>query len=218
MTPFRREYPWERPTMEDFLQRAHERFHIFNIKVEELTRAIQSACSFFGIPYPNMVYDLTNVRGGETMFVNYNRASYGDDVLCYNLTQLRDLGVSSAEAFSLVMTHECAHRYFQCTQFPGLNNGSWEQELACDFFMGVRSMTEQIVDIQKVANGLGCCGGSRTHPDGQLRVQAIAQGQRTVLYFQENNIAFTMPNFTQAFFQYCHSIAPTIYAREQQYM
>ena len=151
------------------------------------------------------------------MFVNKNTTSYNDDILCYNLQQMQELEVSSKDAFSLVMTHECAHRYFQCTTFQGLNNGAWEEELACDFFMGVRSMIEQIADIRKVANGLGKCPGAKSHPDGDLRVDAIIQGQQTVLHFQKNNIPPTIQNFTQAFFQYCNTIKPTIFARESRF-
>lgn len=217
MSPYSQQYPWQRPTMDDFIKRAHERFHILHLPVQEITHAIQSACSFFGIPYPNMVYDLTNTKGGQTMFVNKNTTSYNDDILCYNLQQMQELEVSSKDAFSLVMTHECAHRYFQCTTFQGLNNGAWEEELACDFFMGVRSMIEQIADICKVANGLGKCPGAKSHPDGDLRVDAIIQGQQTVLHFQKNNIPPTIQNFTQAFFQYCNTIKPTIFARESRF-
>lgn len=42
-------------------------------------------------------------------------------------------------AFSLIMTHETGHRVLQATQFPGINNGIWEHELAADFLMGYRA-------------------------------------------------------------------------------
>lgn len=55
------------------------------------------------------------------------------------MQQLVDMKVDSKEAFSLVMTHECAHRVLQDTQLPGINNGTWEHELAADFLMGCRA-------------------------------------------------------------------------------
>ena len=82
---------------------------------------------------------MTNIHNGQTMFVNFNPGSYEDDVLCFNMQQLVDMKVDSKDAFSLVMTHECAHRVLQNTQLPGINNGIWEHELAADFLMGCRA-------------------------------------------------------------------------------
>lgn len=71
------------------------------------------------------------------MFVNWDRGSYYDDVLCFNMQQLIDMKVDSKDAFSLVMTHECGHRVLQNTQFPGVANGQWESELCPDFLWDV---------------------------------------------------------------------------------
>ncbi|WP_418868512.1 hypothetical protein [Segatella hominis] len=55
----------------------------------DINDAIKSACDFFNIPMPKMIQDLTNVKDGQTMFVNYwDRGSYYDDILCYNMQQI----------------------------------------------------------------------------------------------------------------------------------
>lgn len=112
--------------------------------------AIKSACDFFNIPMPKMIQDLTNVQNGQTMFVNWDRGSYYDDVLCFNMQQLIDKKVDSKEAFSLVMTHECGHRVLQNTRFPGVANGQWESELCADYFMGCRAGLWNMNAIDKV--------------------------------------------------------------------
>ena len=134
-----------RPTMDEFLALSKrfgrfglsKRFGRFGLSQDDIRDAIKSACDFFNIPQPRIIQDLTNQPGGQTMFVNWDRGSYYDDVLCFNMQQLIDMKVDSKEAFSLVMTHECAHRVLQNTHFYGPNNGAWEQELCCDYFMGV---------------------------------------------------------------------------------
>ena len=125
-------------SMDEFL-RLSRRFSRFGLSESDIKDAIKSACDFFNIPMPRMIQDLTNAQNGQTMFVNWDRGSYYDDVLCFNMQQLIDMNVDSKDAFSLVMTHECAHRVLQATRFPGINNGAWENELAADFLMGVRA-------------------------------------------------------------------------------
>jgi hypothetical protein len=56
------------------------------------------------------------------MFFNWNRSSYEDDVLCFNMQLLVDLKVDGKEAFCLVMTRECSHRTLLTTRFPGIKN------------------------------------------------------------------------------------------------
>lgn len=211
------QYPWERVSMDDFIAEAEAKFsRLFNMPVAEITDAIGSACAFFGIPYPDMVYNLTYQQDGRTMFVNSDPSTYDDDVICFNLKQLRNLGATNKESFSLIMTHECAHRYFQKTTFPGLNNGVWEEELACDYFMGVRSQMQHM-DIRRVAEELGRIQGWKGHPDGDLRYQAIMEGQRAVVFLAQNNYALSMDNLMSCFEQYRQAVEPTIFAREQKY-
>ena len=76
----------ERPTMDEFLA-LRKRFSRFGLTQEDIKDAIKSACHFFNIPQPRMIQDLTNTPGGQTMFVNWDRGSYYDDVLCFNMQQ-----------------------------------------------------------------------------------------------------------------------------------
>lgn len=125
----------QRPSTDDFLKRCQQRFNRFGLSDSDFNDAIKSACDFFNIPMPRMIQDLTNAQNGQTMFMNWNRGSYYDDVLCFNMQQLINMNVTNKEAFSLGMTHECGHRVLQNTQFPGVANGQWESELCPDFFM-----------------------------------------------------------------------------------
>ena len=123
--------------MDEFLREAEEKFsNLFNLDIAQITDAIQSACAFFGLSYPNFVLDISRQPKGGTMVYNRDPNTDADDILCYDLNQLMALGVTNKDSFSLIMTHECAHRYLQGRILPSLNNGQWEQELACDFYMG----------------------------------------------------------------------------------
>ena len=205
-----------RPTMDEFLALS-KRFGRFGLSQDDIRDAIKSACDFFNIPQPRIIQDLTNQPGGQTMFVNWDRGSYYDDVLCFNMQQLIDMKVDSKEAFSLVMTHECAHRYFQGYTFPGLNNGQWEQELACDFCMGARAALEHM-SIEKVVRGLGGTQGADTHPDGDLRAEAITGGYNVMLYLLQNNMTPSVENCIRGFNDFRATYEPTIFAREQRYI
>lgn len=103
-------------SMDEFLKMS-QRFKKFGLTPKDVEDAIKSACDFFHIPMPRMIQDLTNVQNGQTMFVNWHPGLYEDDVLCYNMQQLVDMKVDSKEAFSLVMTHECAHRVCRIHSF-----------------------------------------------------------------------------------------------------
>lgn len=158
------------------LQSICRRFDKFNLTHTEIMEAIRSACDFFRITYPEQVYDLTDRKGGRTMFVNNNSDKMSDDVLCYNMSQLVGLNVNSQDSFSLIMTHECAHRVFQKVQLPGIANGIWEHELLADFFMGIRAGLWSI-DCGLPMIGLFLTQGSPTHPEGMLRAMFIRHGK-----------------------------------------
>ena len=178
-----------------------QRFKIFGLSASDVEEAIRSACYFFNIPMPRMIQDLTNVQNGQTMFVNWDKGSYYDDVLCYNMQQLVDLKVDSKDAFSLVMTHEAAHRVLQNTQFPGINNGIWEHELAADFLMGCRAGLWGL-DESKLTVGLLLTNGSPTHPDGALRALFIRRGKYKAIEMRNKNILLSIPNLLNEFMIY----------------
>lgn len=149
----------------------------YGITEDECTAGIQAACDFFGIPMPRAIEDLTKNPDGQTMFVNYERESYEDDILCYNLKQLKRMGVNDYTGFTAVFTHECAHRYFQNRLLPGPDFGQWEGELVADYFMGVRASLER-QDITSLIDALSQERGSGTHPVGWLRREYALYGKQ----------------------------------------
>ena len=190
---------FKRPTMDDFLKRCQQRFQRFGLSDADVYEAIKSACDFFNIPMPRMIQDLTNVQNGQTMFVNWDRGSYYDDVLCFNMQQLIDMKVDSKDAFSLVMTHECGHRVLQSTPFPGVANGQWESELCPDFFMGCRAGLWNMNAIDKVVMGLILTDGSPSHPEGTLRALFIRHGKYIVPEMHRRGIPLTIQNLINEF-------------------
>ncbi len=187
--------------MDDFLKKCSQRFSRFGLSEADIQDAIKSACDFFNIPMPRMIQDLTNVQNGQTMFVNWDKGSYYDDVLCFNMQQLINMKVDCKDAFSLVMTHECAHRVLQNTQFPGINNGVWENELAADFLMGCRAGLWNI-DDSKVCLGLAMTDGSPSHPEGCLRVMFIRNGKYVSQEMRRRGIPLTIQNLLNEFMAY----------------
>ena len=169
------------------------RFKRFGLSPKDIEEAIKSACDFFNIPMPRLIQDLTNVQNGQTMFVN--------DVLCFNMQQLMDMKVDSRDAFSLVMTHECAHRVLQNTQFPGINNGIWEHELAADFLMGCRAGLWGM-DDSKIRVGLILTNGSMTHPEGTIRALFVRHGMYKAIEMRNNLIPLSIQNLLNEFMAY----------------
>ena len=185
--------------MDDFLKMCQQRFKRFGLSNADIYDAIKSACDFFNIPMPRMIQDLTNAQNGQTMFVNWDRGSYYDDVLCFNMQQLVQMHVNSKEAFSLVMTHECGHRVLQNTQFPGVANGQWESELCPDFFMGCRAGLWNMHSIEKVTLGLMLTNGSPSHPEGTLRALFIRHGRYAAPEMHRRGIPLTIQNLVNEF-------------------
>ena len=90
----------------------------YGLTQAECEKGVLDACAFFGIPAPRAIEDLTNQPGGRTMFKNYNPESYEDDILCYNLREMKNLGMTGPVGFTAIFTHECAHRVLQNTTLP----------------------------------------------------------------------------------------------------
>lgn len=202
-------------SMDEFM-RLSQRFRRFGLSDEDIRDAIKSACDFFNIPMPRMIQDLTNAQNGQTMFVNWDRGSYYDDVLCFNMQQLIDMNVDSKEAFSLVMTHECAHRVLQATPFPGINDGVWENELAADFFMGVRAGLWNM-DESKIAVGLLLTNGSPSHPEGTLRALFIRRGKYVSQAMRTQGIPLTIQNLINEFMAFRNQNLSQIHMFQRKY-
>ena len=174
----------------------------YGITEDECERAIKAACDFFGIPMPKAIEDLTFNPEGATMFKNWDRDRYDDDVLCYDLQQLKRLGVNNYTGFTAVFTHECAHRYFQNRLLPGPDFGQWENELVADYFMGVRASLER-QDITTVINELAKQStGSGTHPTGKLRWEYATYGKQEGNFHLIKRIPFDVEEYFQLFLEY----------------
>ena len=208
---------FKRPAMDDFLKGCQQRFKRFGLSDADIYDAIKSACDFFNIPMPRMIQDLTNVQNGQTMFVNWDRGSYYDDVLCFNMQQLVQMHVNSKEAFSLVMTHECGHRVLQNTQFPGVADGQWESELCPDFFMGCRAGLWNMHSIEKVALGLMQTNGSTSHPEGTLRALFIRHGRYAAPEMHRRGIPLTIQNLVNEFMAFRNQNLNEIQTQQRKY-
>ena len=161
--------------MSDNILAFDQRFKRFGLTVKDIEEAIRSACDFFRIPMPRMIQDMTNVHNGQTMLVNWNRMSYEDDVLCFNMQQN--------------------------TQFPGINNGIWEHELAADFLMGCRAGLWNM-DDSKITVGLILTDGSPTHPEGVIRALFIRQGKYKAIEMRNKSIPLSVQNLLNEFMAY----------------
>ena len=174
----------------------------FGITEEECERGIQAACDFFGIPMPRLIENLTSDPEGATMFKNWDTNRYEDDVLCYDLIQLKKLGVNNYTGFTAVFTHECAHRYFQDRLLPGPDFGQWENELVADYFMGVRASLER-QDISSVIDALAASSsGSGTHPIGRLRWEYATYGKQEGYFHLIHRKPFDIEEYFQCFLNY----------------
>lgn len=202
-------------SMDKFLKMI-QRFKKFDLTPKDVEDAIQSACDFFHIPMPRMIQDLTNVQNGQTMFVNWYPGLYEDDVLCYNMQQLVDMKVDSKDAFSLVMTHECAHRVLQNTQFPGINNGIWEHKLAVDFLMGCRAGLWNM-DESKLTVGLILTNASPTHPEGFLRALFIRRGKYVAIEMRNKSILLSIQNLLNEFMKYRQENLEQIHSYQRKF-
>ncbi len=179
------------PRMDDFLKNINFK-NLNGLSEYDIKEAINSACEFFGIPFPVFVQDLSSFKYGRTLFMNIDPTTYEDDILYYNMKELAELNVGSKEAFSIIMTHECAHRVLQSVRFEGPYDGAWQGELAADFLMGFRAGFCNMEHINHVIEGLGKTVGTKTHPKGYLRANFINYGVQLAYHVKSNSIPFSI--------------------------
>ena len=202
--------------MEGFLANARKSY-LSSLSNDQILYAINSACEYFHIPYPVLTRDLTNQKGGYTMFTNYDPKSYGDDVICYNIHELANLNVGTLDAFSLIMTHEAAHRALQGVRFEGPNNGCWQSELAADFLMGTRAGFFDIKSIGNVIEGLRNTGGSNDHPKGWLRANFIRHGVEVALQLKKTGLPVYLDRLMAEYHAYYQAMLPYVKADEKEF-
>ncbi len=152
--------------MQDFAQEQYG----FNLTDEQIVRSVQEASDFFNMDSPAVIRD-----GWTTGVCTYLSFMESDDVLFINKHQMEAMGITGAEAFDLVMTHEGAHRALQ-----GMDTGytDHQEELCCDTMAGIRAalndMPQDAIDAMK--NSLANTPASESHPAGVDRTQAIEDG------------------------------------------
>ncbi|MDY6372439.1 MAG: hypothetical protein SPL12_09150 [Bacteroidales bacterium] len=173
----------------------------YGLTEAECERAIMEACQFFGLPAPVVIRNMTEHPGGDTCFLDRDPESFYDDILCYNLQQLKRLGVDGYVGFSAIFTHECAHRLFQNRLLPGPDFGQWEHELVADYFMGVRAALQDM-DITSVIDGLSQSRGSGTHPNGALRREYILYGKQEGYMHRIKKIVCDAEHYFKLFLEY----------------
>ncbi len=139
-----------------------------SLTLEDVNASIQSASDFFNMESPMIVSE-----GWTTGVFNRNLMTVNDDVLIFNPDQLQSMGITEKEGLDLVMTHENTHRALQ-----GVNNGFSEhqEELCCDYMAGVRAGLNSM-NTEQMVNSLAEMPETITHPSGELRVEAIQEGQ-----------------------------------------
>lgn len=188
------------PVLENF-HHFVERLNTYGLTEFDCVNGIKAACNFFEMPMPAQIIDFTDVPFGGTMFVNRNSDSFADDIIGYDLEELKRLGIYGKDAFTLVITHECTHRLLQNTRMPGLNGGRWEEELCCDFFMGVRTGLDHISrdSFELVRNGFALCDGTRSHPVGTLRQDILSYGLFVANLNLIHRVRQTIPEYLMKF-------------------
>lgn len=139
----------------------------FVLPDEMVMQAVETACSFFDLPEAPVINS-----DGVCVWQN-NTSTTFDDVFGFNREQMVDMGIISTDALTLVYSHECAHRALQ--DYEGIDGKS--EELACDYFAGIHAELHDM-DTSRFEEALGQTEGSETHPNGELRVEAIEYGRQ----------------------------------------
>jgi len=191
--------------MDDFLARAQE----CNLPQEIVHNALESACDFVGIP--SMTFEDAPIMAVDTG----NPTSFLDDKLLFSREQMINQGINDEQSLSLICTHEVAHRVLQYLHDTN-QLSQWQTELACDVFMGVRSIVEDI-DIEPVRNSLRDTYDSATHPGFELRNEYIEVGRTIGKDFAAQDIPVTYENVLLSLKDYLGRDAERILQMEQHY-
>jgi hypothetical protein len=177
----------------------------FIMPEDMLINAVNSASDFFNQPHPYIV----NTEG--TWAMPNDATTFHDDIIGFSRQQMMQMGICGEDSLSLVMTHECCHRALQG------NNAldSWSEELACDYFSGVRAAMHDM-DTSNVEQALSETTGGSTHPVGSLRVDFLEYGKEVAQELQQQGIPPTFENCMQMFYDHLHSEGHVINSAHEQ--
>lgn len=164
----------------------------FALSDSEIAQSVHDASAFFHLDDPAVIqeYRTTGVVTGSPFTEN-------DDVLVFNRQQMQKLGISDREGFDLVMTHECTHRMLQAVSE---DLSPHREELCCDYMSGVRAGLNHM-DVSQISDAMAAQVESASHPDGSLRVDAIAQGQHFAEQFMAEH--HHAPTFDDCYDRFC---------------
>lgn len=160
----------------------------FLIPDEMAMQAVESACGFFGLPEVPVVNS-----DGVCVWQN-DTATPFDDVFGFDRDQMADMGIISTDALTLVYSHECAHRALQ--GYDGIDGKN--EELACDYFAGIQAGLHDM-DTGRFEEALAQTAESDTHPDGELRVEAIEYGRQVAADMVAQGIPVTFDSCMDRF-------------------
>ena len=144
-------------------------FDRFDLKDAQVLASVQDASDFFNMDAPASVQ-----YGWTTGVATALQDTVADDVSLINKQQMTNMGITTPEAFDLVMTHEGAHRALQGNDIYN----DHQEELCCDTMAGVRAALNNVSDkaIQAMKASLEDTVACDTHPAGKDRVAAIEDG------------------------------------------
>lgn len=99
--------------------------------------------------------------------------------LFYNLKVMQDNGVNNLDALRLCLVHEMCHQALRDTRFWIFPNELWIQELACDLVVGAYA-EKYFIATNKYKWVVGMKNATPTHPDGQMRKNAVDYGRENL--------------------------------------
>lgn len=199
-------------SMEDFIEKYMQK-RLTGISKDEILKLIHESCLFFNQSDLPTVHEVNNSKIKAQMLSHTNE-DLTKDTLYYNLDELLRIGITTIDAFKMILTHELAHRFFKNTKFYGWNQGAWECELACDFFVGVRSQVE-LISATGMKWALKDSPGSPHHPPGYLRLQIIEFGKEIARKLSASKRTVTFDIYLKAYNFFMGKNAETI-SKEQQ--
>lgn len=173
------------PTIENYAIENLDRIQIGSPMSEmsfhdQTEAAVHSACKFFGM-------DDLPIKEGDATCVSLNNINeIGDESLIYNKAQFEKMGWDSFEDISKVWTHELGHVISQ-KEFAGKG---WTSELCADFMVGVRSAMRGY-KFGNFESAIGATPASASHPNGELRLEAMKAGRDYAIRMMKNRSNIT---------------------------
>ena len=188
--------------MEDMLDFTDDSLHDDTTVYVDHTEVIESAyraSDFFNIDAPCDIHEdwTTGVylEGNDTAT---------DDIIIYNSDQLEQMNLTDGDSLDLVMTHEAAHR---ALNNAGINLPSHQEELCCDYFMGIRAGLNDM-DTDRIEDSLADVEGNDIYPDGDERATAVELGEQFAReYYHTHGHAPTLEECLRNFAQDIHGIS-----------